>query len=351
LIDPEGTKQYDKQAISIGIIHDDNAIDHKAKSILSQLSEKGIRTLEPRFEHDIGFRYADLEGLDLREQLDILHQFEKEGLVTSELSDTILRCPECESTRFSLQLSCTVCKSSNVTRGAVIEHLLCGNIDFDGKYGKDETNVLVCPKCGKRLKAIGVDYARPGIFYRCLDCKALLPQTENAHTCLKCTKTWNEADLKELHLMKYAVDLEKASQQFVNERLLPLVAELLSSKEGIRAESPGKIKGLSKVEHTFDLLVSNHENGEPILAADLLRDDKDSNRMDNVRILAFYAKCLDANYSTSNVVEKILVTHSELEKEAKELAAAYGITVIQTTSPDDLTSIILERLAAQQLQE
>jgi hypothetical protein len=352
LTDSEQGHQGDIHATTtVGLIHDDNAIDDKTRNILSQLSKKGTRSIEPVFGLDSGFRYPELGGIALHEQLDYLHQLEKAGFVTSELHETILRCPECESTRFSTQLSCTVCKSSNVTRGAVIEHLTCGNIDFDTKYGSQGTNTFVCPKCGKRLKAIGVDYARPGIFYSCLHCKALLPQAENAHICLNCTKKWSEAELKELQLMKYTIDLEKTSKYLVRDQLFALVAEMLYFKHGIKAESPGKLKGLSKVEHTFDLLVTHYEKGEPMLVADLMLEDKNNTRITSVKILAFYAKCLDSNYSTTNVIRKILVTQSELAVEAKELALAYGITIFQTTDPEELTSQILKVLSSERLQE
>src|SRR6185295_11936079 len=162
-------------------------------------------------------------------------------------------CPSCLATQFSVQFCCTVCNSANVTKGSVIEHLTCGNIDLDTKYAQQEDNIFVCGKCGKRLKAIGVDYAKPGIFYKCLNCKALLPQVHDLYTCYGCCKSWHEDQLKELHLMKYGVDMEQLSRYFVEYDLLPLVAEQLYKKHGLKAESPGKVKGLSKIEHTFDL--------------------------------------------------------------------------------------------------
>jgi TackOD1 domain-containing protein len=326
---------------------DSNHISHNSKNLLLQIKDKKIAKIEPVFTQHLGFIYPDL-GLDqdLQKQLDVLHQLELSGFVTSELSNSVLQCPDCHSTKFSTQLSCSVCKSTNVTKGAVLEHLLCGNIAFDTKYVSGEENVLVCPKCGKRLKAIGVDYARPGIFYKCLKCKALLPQTETTNTCLQCTRSWNQTELGELQLMRYQVDVESISKQFIEHNLLPLVAEKLFSSHGLKVESPGKIKGLSKMEHTFDLLVLHYESGEPILALDLFDNNKEDVRMAAIRILAFYAKTLDANHSASGVIKKILVTRSEVDDEANELASAYGITIIQPTGPDMVISLILSKLSA-----
>ena len=323
------------------------ALDSATKSLLLRMKDQQLATLEPIFEQGKGFSYSELDGHDLHKHLAILHKLEKEGFLSSELLESVLQCPSCSATQFSVQFCCTVCNSANVTKGAVIEHLVCGNIDLDTKYAQQEDNALVCGKCGKRLKAIGVDYAKPGVFYKCLNCKALLPQAQDLYTCYSCCRSWKGGQLKELHLMKYNVDLEKLSKYFIEYDLLPLVAERLYKKHGLKAESPGKVKGLSKIEHTFDLLISHYESGEPILVADLLVDGMDSNSAQGgMRILAFYAKCLDANFATSSIIKKVLVTQSELSNDARELAAAYGVRTVQSPDLENVVSLILEMLGS-----
>ncbi len=323
--------------------------NRSVRDLLVLIRERRITRFEPLFERGGGFTYSSLEGYELWEQLDLLHRLEKEGFLRSDLSESILQCPHCRSTEFTVQLSCTVCDSTNVTRCAVIEHLACGNIDFEHKFIKEEHegNLLVCGKCGKRLKAIGVDYSKPGIFYKCLDCRALLPQTQNLCTCLNCAKSSKEDQLKELQMMKYEVDSERVSRHFVTNNLLPIVAEKLHTENKIRASCPGKIRGLSKVEHSFGLLISHRESGEPILVADLLDNGRNGidQPQDSVRILAFYAKSLDASFSTKNIIKRILVIQSELTKDAIELADAYGITVLRQDNADSLVATILEIIA------
>ncbi len=350
MIEPERQHHEGRQAGGGNISYKDRfPFDNQADNILSKLEANKVSILEPIFDTEIGYTYRDLGNeLDLHEQLEILHNFERIGLVTSAMFESVLSCPGCRSTKFSVQLHCTVCNSSNITKGAVIEHLVCGNIDFDSKYEKEqESNVLNCPKCGKKLKAIGVDYARPGTFCKCLNCKALFPQADGFYRCLNCKKESNLIELDELQLMRYVVDLEKSSRHlFAQSRLLLQVAETLATEFGIKAISPGKIRGLSNVEHVFDLLILDKDTNEPILAADLVvPDDKNnSSQLTGIRVLAFYAKCLDANYSTSNVIKKIIVTGSELDGQAMDLAAAYGITVVHAREHTELTSIVMNTL-------
>jgi hypothetical protein len=322
-------------------------LDPATRNLLMRMREQRLSTIEPVFQQGKGFSYPELEGHDLHDQLTTLRKLEKDGFLTSELLESVMQCPSCLAAHFSVQLCCMVCNFATVTRGAVIEHLACGNIDLDTKYVQQEGNILVCGKCGKRLKAIGVDYAKPGIFYKCLHCKALQPQVQELFTCYICGKSWNEGQLKELHLMKYSVDLEKLSKYFIEYDLLPHVAEQLYKKHGLKAESPGKVKGLSKIEHTFDLLVSHYESGEPMLVADLLVDGLDGNTTQgSIRILAFYARCLDANFATSRIIKKVLVTQSELSDDAKELAAAYGVRSVQMPDAESLVSLIREMLGS-----
>lgn len=323
------------------------------RSVLLQIKESGISTIEPIFQRNQGFGYPVLVEYDFTKQLTILDQMEREGFfLTAELFDSILQCPSCSSVAFALRLSCTVCKSTNVTRGSVIEHLSCGNIDFDDKY-LDEMDIngnsqLVCGKCGKRLKAIGVDYARPGVFYRCLSCKALLPEIENNYTCFNCSALWKKDQLKGLRLMKYTVDLEKVSSYFVKHNFLPIVAEALRSRHGIVAQAPGKVKGLSKVEHSFDLLISDQTTGDPVLVADLVLNnntsDSNGHQPDGMHVLAFYAKCLDTSFSSKNIIKKILVVPTGLPEDAAGLASAYSILAVEPTDPENMVSFILEVL-------
>jgi hypothetical protein len=333
--------------------HDIESHDTSIRSILLQIKDRGISTIEPVFERNQGFGYPVLEEYDFIKQLSILDQMEREGFfLTAELFDSVLQCPNCSSTEFSLRLSCTVCKSTNVTRGSVIEHLSCGNIDFDDKF-LDEMDIngnsqLACGKCGKRLKAIGVDYARPGVFYRCLSCKALLPEIENNYTCFRCAALWKKDQLKELRLMKYTVDLEKVSNYFVKHNFLPIVAEALRSRHGIVAQAPGKVKGLSKIEHSFDLLISDQTTGDPVLVADLVLNNdanySNSHQPDGMHVLAFYAKCLDTSFSSKNIIKKILVVPSGLPDDAAGLASAYSILAVEPTDPENMVSFILEVL-------
>jgi hypothetical protein len=316
------------------------------RDLLVRIKEENISGFEPLFEPGNGFTYSNLKGHSFEEQVDLLRGLEKEGFLSAELFDSVLQCKACHSIELTMKLSCTVCKSTNLVRGGVIEHLTCGNIDFDEKFRRQVSNVLECNKCGKRLKAIGVDYSKPGTFYKCLNCKAMLPEMDSNYMCFCCGAGWTEGQLQSLQLMTYNVNAEKIAEYFVGTIFLPAVVAGLNKKYGIIAMSPGKIVGLSKVQHTFDLLVSPYGSVEPILIGDILENKGSiSSHRDNVQILAFYTKGLDVNFSTRKVIKKILVPQAtELREDTRQLAAAYGIIILQSTNSEDVVAKVIEIL-------
>jgi DNA-binding response OmpR family regulator/predicted RNA-binding Zn-ribbon protein involved in translation (DUF1610 family) len=90
----------------------------------------------------------------------------KNNVVESVPLYSTLACPSCGSLNPTLYLQCQECKSLRLTKGDALEHFTCGCIDFRFKFDKEGKD-LICPKCGKQLKQIGVDYRRIESWYEC----------------------------------------------------------------------------------------------------------------------------------------------------------------------------------------
>jgi hypothetical protein len=67
-------------------------------------------------------------------------------------------CPSCGSQNVSTRYCCPYCKSFNIQKGSLIEHVKCGYMDVEENFRKGEK--LVCPKCHEELKKPDVDYKR-----------------------------------------------------------------------------------------------------------------------------------------------------------------------------------------------
>lgn len=360
------------------------------KDILLRIRDNGISIIEPAFAPGgLAFKdFGDLEPYRVAESLKVL---ERGNLLTAKPFSSILRCRNCDSFRFHARFICAACKMPNVTRGAVIEHLICGNIDFDERFLKD--GALQCNKCNKRLNAIGVDYSRPGYFYRCSDCLATLPDKDVQYICINCGTISAFDELQVQQLFSYVVNQERMAEIFIGKKLdvdnststasenddkkpaylSKAVVEILN-KIGITSACPDLVAGLSKIKHHFELVVYD-EAGLPILLADPLYSDNTKQESDTFQLMKFQAKCDDvilAVQATVNMTEvarkaiaqnskqrepngtrpeiknwnqpvsKILIAMPTLSEEASKLADAYQITVIRAVSAEEVISQIIE---------
>jgi CheY-like chemotaxis protein/predicted RNA-binding Zn-ribbon protein involved in translation (DUF1610 family) len=124
------------------------------------------------------------------------------NIVEAEPSRSVVACPDCETPTTTLYLECPECESTQINKEEALEHFDCGNIDFRSKFDKGE-GVLVCPKCGKKLKVIGVDYRKIENWYSCPN-KHFFGQPNIKFECYKCNRRFSleEAKLEMLHRYK-----------------------------------------------------------------------------------------------------------------------------------------------------
>lgn len=337
------------------------AYSAKLNEIASLIQEKKITKLRSILNAGKGLVYEKLEKYGFDEMVSALEFLKQARIITSEVSEAVLKCPSCSSYKFSLSFRCGVCESTNVARRPVIEHLPCGNIDFEENFHpKDEKQdaFLLCSKCQKRLNAIGVDYSKPGYFFKCNSCNATLPNVDNRYTCFECGRSSTLDELKQLPLFTHLVDLEKLDE-FLSDHesfLSPLTETL--DRIGIKSALPGEMTGESKLKHTFNLITYDVE-GRPTLLADVVVNDdieaKSSQRKwgdDVVAVMAFHARCIDvinllaSRDSLQNDIEKVMIAVPKLSQNASKLASTYGITVIESATKAETIPKIVELIVS-----
>ncbi|MCW4022607.1 MAG: response regulator [Candidatus Bathyarchaeota archaeon] len=131
-----------------------------------------------------------------------LRELADKDVVEAEDSHSVVACPDCGSLNTLIYLECPECESTKIRKEEALEHFDCGNIDFRSKFDKGD-GVLTCPKCGKKLKVIGVDYRKIENWYRCSN-KHFFGQPNFKFACPKCNKRFSleEAKLEMLHQYK-----------------------------------------------------------------------------------------------------------------------------------------------------
>jgi DNA-binding NarL/FixJ family response regulator len=106
------------------------------------------------------------------------------GYIVKEPTQLKLACSNCKSINLVINYLCQNCRASNFTRGDVLEHNKCGHADLENNF--QEGNKLVCPKCRKELKLIGVDYFRVVSALKCKECQNIFTIPEISYDCNDC---------------------------------------------------------------------------------------------------------------------------------------------------------------------
>ncbi|MEO9320248.1 MAG: hypothetical protein ABI361_06210 [Nitrososphaera sp.] len=298
--------------------------------IIQHIKRQGIRKLQPVLQPRYGYSYPDLGIASFESQREVLEHLKHFGVASQEGSVIALKCPDCLSYALSFKLRCQSCKSGDLDKGSVIEHIPCGNTDFDERY-LDDSGRFVCRKCNKRLNSLGVDYARPGAFYRCLTCKALLPTATKVYACLGCGKESLEDRLAVLRLPIYSINAEmidKYAQTSID--IFQSLPSALADK-GLKAVCPCPVVGECGIPQKFSIVIyGSGDQTRPLAAGDFI-DQTDS---DETRILSLFAKCMD-----TKIRRMMIISSKGLSNNASKLASAYGFKVFQPDAMNQMEGL------------
>ncbi len=152
----------------------------------------------PNLYSVIGYSYPMLTSVMtpqiIREQLNTLHKAVKQGYLKEDFVDATYLCSKCSSAALQYREICPKCQSSNLKQEDLIHHFRCAYVGPRSDFQPSEDIYdLVCPKCDKRLKHIGVDYDKPAVVYDCLNCHNVLQDPVISAKCLTCGHE-NEAE-------------------------------------------------------------------------------------------------------------------------------------------------------------
>ena len=304
----------------------------EVQKLLRAIRDDEIKGIEPIFSYEHGLRYPDAEGItgaSAEALKTTLKELSGVGILIPETRNKVLVCPKCGTHRLMIQLRCPHCGSPDIKRGAAIEHLACGHIDFEGGFKRGEQ--LICPKCGKTLRTIGVDYRRPGTIYKCRSCGEMFPNPKKRYTCSE----GHVLDEQELVLRDVpAYRINPAKRALIERETLEFkpILEALTDR-GWYGQAPVTIWDKNKIEHTFAFALwapeSDPAEGQPDVLADAYTSEGEVN---STMVLAFYAKTMGFMPR-----DRVLIVMPRLSKRAKALAESYNISVVEAEAASELT--------------
>lgn len=268
-----------------------------------------------------GYRYPLAEeylGKDAEAELEKLAGA---GLLEKEVADKELACPHCGSIVLALRFHCPNCDSIDIEKDEILEHFPCG---FNGPKAKYVNNV--CPKCGQPLGELGVDYARQGQSFVCINCGEIFQAPAQKLYCPRDKISFNITDAVEKRMINYHLtprlkdEINKAvdQQRYIEEKINAL---------GFKTESPALVPGRSGVNHEFFLTATTGFGFvQTVVVVDVLSDHEISTE----QVLSLYAKAVDIG-----AYGLLLAAIPRLSEDAQKVAESYGIICVEA---EDLTS-------------
>lgn len=216
------------------------------------------------------------------------------NLLTSKLEDKVNLCHTCQGSYLNFYESCSKCASMDLEHENLIHHFRCAYIGPESDFKNEDQ--MICPKCDKQLKHIGIDYDKPSEVATCRQCTHTSQETKMKASCIDCGSSNSLSQLKTLEIPSYQLTSEG-------------VDYILSAKFS-KGKEKDAIKDLSVVPYSiFNLLVEQEKaraanrkgtssfagelNINPSIYEDLAKDFRSQLKSEILNILRTYLRPID----------------------------------------------------------
>lgn len=147
--------------------------------------EEGIQP-EVDLDAPLAYGYPEVESffeVSPSRAVDVLEDLSRRNLLDRELEDRVHLCPECEWHNLNFMELCPSCEGIDIGVQEVIHHFSCAYVGAWTAFR--EGDQLICPKCDKKLRNIGMDYEKPSETYICNDCEHIFTESLVRARCLR----------------------------------------------------------------------------------------------------------------------------------------------------------------------
>jgi len=311
--------------------------DSNTQVFLNKFLNGEIIELEPIYDPKIGYHYPPVEAIvgNASNAEAFLNKLYEAGILERRLYDKIIYCPKCGSANISIRYCCPYCKSFDIQRSALIEHVKCGYMDVEENFKKGSK--LICPKCHEELKKPDVDYRRAGTWCTCRDCKKSFDIPVVRHFCRDChaSFTFEDAVIKDVYVYSLKEEAkEEAARGWVI--IGPIRDFLIES--GFKVESPAFLKGKSGANHMFDIVAYEGKTTRKTSVIDVAMSAE--NTVSEQPIIALFAKIFDV--SPDYVY---LIAIPKINDNGKKMAELYNIRVLEVKNQKEAIKALKEALA------
>ncbi len=309
--------------------------ERNTQVFISKFLSGDLNELKPTFDPKFGYRYPAVEAVigDPSKVEDFLNRLYEDRILERKLYDRIIYCPGCGSQSVSIHYCCPYCKSFNIKKGSLIEHVKCGYMDVEESFRKE--NRLVCPKCREELKKPDVDYRKSGIWCTCKDCSKSFDIPVPRHFCRDCQAyfTFEEIEVKDVY--SYSLNEEVKGEISAGWIFVAPIKEFLL-ESGFEVEAPAFLKGRSGANHMFDIAAYKEEKKKAVAVMDLATSE---DVVPEQPVIALFAKIYDVSPDSA-----YLIAIPKLSENGKKMAELYNIKVIEARDAKEITKMLKEKM-------
>jgi transcription elongation factor Elf1 len=314
--------------------------DRNTQVFLSKFVSGEISELEPVYDPKLGYRFPTAEAVvgSASSAEAFLDKLYEAGILERRLYDKIIHCPKCGSASVSVHYCCPYCKSFNVQKSALIEHVKCGYMDVEENFHK--ANKLVCPKCHEELRKLDVDHRRAGIWCNCKECGKSFDIPVTANFCRDCHGNFTFEDVVIKDVYAYSLKAEAKEEAALGWVLIAPIREFLA-ENGFEVESPAFLKGKSGANHMFDIVAHDGETGKKVTVIDLATSAE--GEVSEQPVIALFAKIFDVSPDKA-----YLIAIPKVNENGRKMAELYNIQIIEAKNQKEVIEVLKDRLLKKQ---
>ncbi len=301
--------------------------DSRFQLFLNKFLSGELDRLNPVYDLKHGYRYPPVEAIlgDPATTEEFLTRLYEMGFLKRELYDKIIHCPACDSVNVSTRYRCPYCRTFDIKKSSLIEHVSCGYIDSEERFKKKDK--LVCPKCGAELTKPDVNYRKAGVWCSCNECGKSFDIPVSSHFCRECNEDFTFEDANYRDIYSYSLNEAVMKEAGAHYMLVAPVREFLQNR-GFHVESPGFSKGKSGASHIFDIIASTDAPAKEIAVIDIAFSPT-GDVVSEQSIISMFAKVFDVAPNAA-----CLIAIPKMSESGRKLAELYKIKLIEAEDPN-----------------
>ena len=264
--------------------------DRTTQILVSKFLSGEIKTLEPTYDSQIGYHYPEVEAIvgDPLLAEPFLERLYESGVLERKLFDKIIICPKCDSANVSFRYCCPFCKSFEIEKSSLVEHVKCGYMDLEANF--------------------------------CRNCHA--------------NSTFEEASIEDVYSYTLKDTIRNTSS--MSFFLVPAIRDLLVG-QGLKVESPVFVVGKSGAKHSFDVVAQKGSGSRKTIVIDVATST--DGVVSEQPVIALFAKVFDVTPEKA-----FLVAIPRLSENAKKMAELYSIRAVEAENQDEAVKALKANL-------